>query len=96
MSDYILSEQAREDIKAVWTYISADNPKSADRIMDELLALLDKLSEMPKMGHSRSDLTSKPLRFFNFYSYLVIYNADSIPIEIVRFLSGYRDIETLL
>ena len=48
------------------------------------------------MGHTREDLTNKPVRFFTFkWHYLIIYKACR-PIEIVRVLSEYRDIANLL
>jgi len=56
---------------------------------------MDKLAENPMMGHVR-DLTNKPVRFWPFkWHYLVIYK-DCDPIEIVRVLSGYRDIASVL
>lgn len=51
---------------------------------------------MPEIGHRREDLADEPLRFWPVYSYLVIYRADVSPIEVVRVLSGYRDVAELL
>ena len=48
------------------------------------------------MGHMRPDVTSEPLRFWSVYSYVVIYRVEADHIEIVRVLSGYRDIQTML
>jgi hypothetical protein len=36
------------------------------------------------------------VRFFSVHSYLIIYNAASQPLSIVRILSGYRDVAILL
>ena len=48
------------------------------------------------MGHYREDLAAKPVRFWPVHSYLVIYRPEQRPVQIVRVLSGFRDIRTLL
>lgn len=54
------------------------------------------LSDHPELGHVRPDLTSKPVRFWSVYSYLIIYDPKARPLEVVRILSGYRDIAALM
>ena len=44
----------------------------------------------------REDLAEETLRFWPVRSYLIIYRPDAKPIQIVRVLSGYRDIAELL
>lgn len=50
----------------------------------------------PGLGHLREDLTDEPLRFWPVHSYLIIYRPGRTPLQIVRVLSGYRDIRDLL
>jgi plasmid stabilization system protein ParE len=45
---------------------------------------------------ARKDLTSRPVRFFPVYSYLVVYSANARPIEIVRVLGGAQDVGAIL
>lgn len=54
------------------------------------------LARNPELGHIRRDLTSKLVRFWPVYSYLIIYDPATQPLEIVRILSGYRDVAALL
>lgn len=54
------------------------------------------LATQPELGHRRKDLTSKPVRFWCVYSYLIVYDPATRPLEVVRILSGYRDITELL
>lgn len=54
------------------------------------------LARNPDRGHLRKDLTTKPVRFWSIYSYLIIYDPATRPLEVVRILSGYRDIATIL
>jgi len=57
---------------------------------------LSPAAENPEMGHLREDLTDKPVKFWTFkWRYLIIYKRLPQP-EIVRVLSGYRDIINLI
>jgi len=48
------------------------------------------------MGHVREDLTPRSVRFWPLYNYLVVYRPDTKPLQILRVLSGYRDIAKIL
>jgi antitoxin ParD1/3/4/toxin ParE1/3/4 len=48
------------------------------------------------MGHRREDLTGFPVLFWPVGAYLVIYRAESRPIEIVAVTQGSRDIPAFL
>ena len=50
----------------------------------------------PGLGHVREDLTGRPLKFWPVYSYLVAYDPETKPIQIIRVLHGMRDIEDIL
>lgn len=94
--NYFLSPAAEQDIDEIITYIAKESSKAALKLLDTLYEAMDKLAENPMLGHSREDLTDKPVRFWPFkWHYLIIYK-DCQPIEIVRVLSGYRDISSLL
>lgn len=93
---YYLSYEAERDIDEIITYIAQENPKAAYDFLDSLYDAMGKLAEMPDLGHLREDLTDKPIKFWTFkWHYLVIYKP-IIPIEIVRVLSGYRDIFNII
>ncbi len=47
---------------------------------------------MPGMGHSRNDLADETLRAWPVHSYLIVYRPAQRPIEIVRVVSGFRDL----
>ena len=92
----ILSEEALSDLDEIWLYIASDSPTAADRVIDEIYQAIYRLAEFPGMGHLREDLIDEPLRFWSVYQYLIIYRAEAQPIEIVRVVSGYRDVTQLL
>jgi len=96
MRRYLLSPIAEQDIDDIISYIAQDNPTAAMKMLDSFFTAMDMLAEHPQMGHSRTDLTNMPVRFWPVRShYLMIYKEGN-PLEIVRVLSGYRDIASLL
>lgn len=96
MSRFILSPLARRDLEETWEHIAADSIDAADRWVSEIEKSIHLLAENPRLGHTRKDLTRRPVLFWPVGRYLIIYRADRKPIEVVRILSGYRDIPRLL
>jgi antitoxin ParD1/3/4/toxin ParE1/3/4 len=96
MADHFYSPEARLDLLEIWERIAADNVDAADRVECEIKKAVSMLAANPGLGHLRRDLTSKTVRFWCVYSYLIIYDPDSRPLEVVRILSGYRDVTTML
>jgi plasmid stabilization system protein ParE len=96
MADHFFSPEARLDLLEIWEFIAQDNVTAADRVMQEIREAITMLARNPELGHLRKDLTSQPVRFWPIYSYLIIYDPAVRPLEVVRILSGYRDVATLL
>ena len=96
MSEHFFSPEARLDLLEIWEYIAKDKLTAADRVLEEIREAINMLARNPDLGHRRKDLTSKLVRFWPVYSYLIIYDPATRPLEIVRILSGYRDVAGLL
>jgi antitoxin ParD1/3/4/toxin ParE1/3/4 len=96
MSRFRLSPEAARDIEALLEYIARDSVHAARHVRQALLAACRRLANYPGMGHRRDDLTDKPVRFFPIYSFLIIYDPASTPLEIVRVLRGAQDITAIL
>ncbi len=95
-ASYFISSIAEQDIDEAITYLAKENPTAAHDFVDALYDSFEKLADNPMLGHSREDLTKHEVRFWTFkWHYLVIYKPNK-PIEIVRVLSGYRDITNTL
>jgi len=93
---YVLSLAAEQDVEEIISYIATENIQAAYDFVDALYDSFEKLAENPFMGHVREELTSHPVRFWTFkWHYLVIYNP-ARPLEVVRVLSGFRDISNLI
>ena len=64
--------------------------------MKDIRGAMDLLSKEPGAGHVREDLTSLPAKFWPIYSYLIVYNPETKPVQILRVLHGMRDVEGIL
>lgn len=93
---YVLSEPATADLEQFYDWIAQDDPTAAANVLTDLRDAMQRLATMPGLGHARDDLADETLRVWTVHSYLVIYRPDTQPLQIVRVLSGYRDIATLL
>lgn len=96
MKTYSLSPIAESDLDEITTYIAQENESAALKMLDIFFEAMDMLAEHPQIDHHRTDLTQQAVRFWPVKSHYLIVYKDIHPIEIVRVLSGYRDITNLL
>lgn len=90
MSGFVLHPGAYTDLDEIWEYIAADNLVAADRVLDEIRQMLRSLVAFPHQGHSRPDLTARPLRFQSVRDYVIAYAADEKPLIVIAVLRGRR------
>jgi plasmid stabilization system protein ParE len=91
MSGFVLHPDALTDLNEIWEFIAADNPDAADRVLEEIFEAIRALVPYPQLGHSRSDLTSRPLRFQTVRSFIIAYAPDEKPLLVVAVLHGRRN-----
>lgn len=98
MSDYILLPQAREDLLEIWAYIRdrSNDDRQADTVIEDFTTAFRHLLLFPYSGSAREDLLDATYRFWPVHSWRIIYRPDTDPLEIVRVLSGYRDLPRIL
>ncbi|MGO9336711.1 MAG: type II toxin-antitoxin system RelE/ParE family toxin [Terracidiphilus sp.] len=89
--DYTLHPQVYGDLEEIHAYFDGFNPTRADRILDEFLDAFNLLSRFPNIGHRRTDLTSRPLRFRVVRDYLIAYLPEFKPLWIVAVVDGRRN-----
>lgn len=63
--------------------------------MAEIRGRIEFLAKNPGAGHSRTDLTSRPLKFWP-VSYLIVYAHDVKTMRVVRVIHGSRNLAALL
>lgn len=93
---YELSPEAQNDLFEIWSRIAEDSVELADRIDGEFYELFESLAQLPGQGHSRRDLTSRPVLFIALYSFLVVYRPDPNPVRIMAVVRGSREIGRIL
>jgi plasmid stabilization system protein ParE len=69
---------------------------AADRVRTSIQEALSLIADNPSSGHTRSDLTPKPLRFWSVRGYLIIYQIEADAVTVVRVLHGRRDVKAIL
>jgi len=93
---FIVAGEAENDIVDIAQYLKSLDLKAAVNFIDELYAANALLADSPALGHRRDDLTTRPVRFWTVMSrYMIVYRATT-PIEVVRVLSGRRDVAQIL
>ena len=91
MSDFVFHPDASKDLEEIWEYIAADNLDAADSVREEIYDAIKSLVPFPHIGHSRPDLTTRPLRFHTVRDYVIAYAADEKPLAVVAILHGRRN-----
>lgn len=92
MSRYQVQASAEDDLDDIWLYIAHDSELGADRVLTTLYRSFLTLADFPRMGRKRPEL-AKSLRSYVVGNYVVFYLPTVDGIDVVRVLSGFRDID---
>src|SRR5689334_2121894 len=96
MKKFVITSQARRDLRAIWNYIAAESSDAtANRILAEFYNAIVLLAEWPKMGHARRDVENPRYRFWNVYNYIIAYRTDRTPLTIARVVHGSRNMRRM-
>jgi antitoxin ParD1/3/4 len=93
---YDVSAEAQDDLFEIWRRIAKDSVELANRIDGEFHELFAPLARMPRQGHTRKDLTNRPVLFFSLYSFIVVYQPELTPLRIMAVLRGKRNVKRIL
>ena len=99
MSLYVLTPLARADIFDIWSYIAENSEDAASRVEQAIYEACAFIAEAATRGHTRSDLTIRPLRFWTltrYPNYTVVYRPETAPLQVVAVLHGKRNIRQVL
>ena len=86
------SPQAEIDLTSIWDFIADDSVKAADALLNRIEETFDMLAHTPLAGRARSELALK-LRSFAVGSYVIFYIPVSDGNEVIRVMSGRRDVD---
>ena len=97
MRRFVLTKPAERDLDQIKQFlVERAGPRIARRVLKEVRAVLARLGDEPEISHVRDDLTARPVKFWPVFSYLIVYDPESKPVEIIRILHGMRDVEDIL
>ncbi|MCW5964269.1 MAG: type II toxin-antitoxin system RelE/ParE family toxin [Bryobacterales bacterium] len=89
---FLLTPEAKSDLKQILLDIAEDSPDTAERLRLEFYEGLQSLGRSPGIGHYHDELLSRKYRFWNFYSYVVAYVWEARPIEVISVVHGARNL----
>jgi len=99
MSQYQFTPQAAADLFEIWSFIARDNPPAADRVEEAVYRACNFLADSPLVERRRKDLTPLPVRFWvvqPYLNYIIVYNPEKEPLQIIRILHSARDLRSVL
>ena len=97
MKRYQLSPEAQQDLTDIKAYYLAQSGARVTRyVIGELTQAFQFLAATPGAGHKREDLTDQQVKFWQVFSYLIIYDPATKPLGIARVLHASQDLGTLL
>jgi len=84
--------RADEDLIAIWMHIAANNPGSADRVLDAITQRWEQLAQHPQSGLARDDI-APGIRHLITGQYMTLYRISEEGIEIIRVIHGRRRVD---
>lgn len=88
---------AEEDLTEIISYVAADRPNVAEKLLDKFNNKLTVLASSPHVGHLPHEISLKQLgyRYLTLDSYLMFYVIDGHMIYVHRIIHGARDYKNL-
>ncbi len=94
MSIYIISPEASQDLDEIYSYISHYSFDAATRFVDAFDRKCETVANFPGIGKIYEDL-SPQLRGIILDKYIIFYRPVETDVEIIRVVSGYRNLEEI-
>jgi toxin ParE1/3/4 len=94
MNQYRFTRTAQKDLKSITVHIAGQNLPAARRFADKVFQKCQTLAQFPEIGRLWNDLVP-PLRSFPLGRYLIFYRSVAGDIQIMRIVSGYRDLSAI-
>ncbi len=95
MSKYSLSQEAIHDLDEISSYFAKVSIEAGERFVKRFADKCRNLIKFPSMGRSYSEIMPS-LRGVPLEGYIILYQVKGEEIEVVRVVSGYRDLDSLV
>ena len=91
----LFTTTASRELEGILDYVAQyGSIDASDRLLERINATCKKIANFPRMGKSRTEFPAE-VRSFPVRDYLICYRESDVGIEILRIVSGYRDLESL-
>lgn len=94
MKNYIISKEAVKDLEEITNYFLSINVEAGENFIKEFNKKCFNLTKFPYLGRNYEYIT-KNLRGISLLNYIIFYRVTEKRIEIIRVVSGYRDLDNL-
>ena len=94
MKKYTLSNEAIRDLDEIASYLAEFSIESGENFVKRFGQKCNNLIKFPYIGKSYNQIADN-LRGINLDSYIIFYQVTKDEIEIVRIVSGYRNLDSL-
>lgn len=94
MSKYSISQEAIRDLDDISNYFARVSIEAGESFVKRFADKCKKIIHFPQLGRSYAELMPN-LRDIPLDSYIILYQVIEEEIEIVRVVSGYRDLQSL-
>jgi plasmid stabilization system protein ParE len=91
-----ITDQAKCDIKSIREYIAKDNKVASASFTVQLKRTFVNLSIYPKIGRYRYEFKEGDIYTYVFKSYIIVYKLSNSELKILRVLSDYCKLTTIL
>jgi len=89
------SVPARNDLKQIHDYIAKDSKYYARKVIQEIIAKTETLTELPEIGRIVPEISDQNIRELIVYSYRLIYEMSGAGVEILAIIHGRRDFNSI-
>ena len=98
MNDAAFTPHARRELEAAIAWIADDNPDAAQGLLRAALQAASMITGKPNLARVRLDLAPTRYRFWSLrgYPYLLIFDTDTDPPVVARFVHQARDLPAVL
>lgn len=87
----IWSDQAKEQLEAIFNFASRTSELYAQRLINRLVARADVLGDFPEMGRINPKLQELSVRELSEAPYRIFYRIEREKVEIIGVVHGARD-----
>jgi toxin ParE1/3/4 len=84
------SERARDDLRAIFAHIAADNRTAAERWISRIVERAELTTEAPLLGRIVPELAREDVRETYLRSYRIVYRTDGKDMWILTVFEGSR------